>query len=274
MPATWINLIGAGTIGGVVAKLLDYAYKEYYHRSEARKSAKNLVDKHIDPILKSADELVGKIRSLAQSDFRELKRAPTPSVLSFESWLPYLNILYLFAQFWSRVQILRIESIFVNLGSDVRGRQLLDFFRALEAGKTRLVDRSWQRGIGELLIAHDNTGNIYTITYYEFVRQFLASVDIQRWFQSLMSILSAINHTRNKQRLLVYGAIINALIDTLDPDHLVTKQRSGWGNKLTLKSKRALKYRIFKVYLVFVKEPKRYYTTSQRSREPRNGPKI
>lgn len=263
MPATWINLIGAGTTGGVIVKFLDYVYQEYRHRSEARKSAKRLVDKHIDPILKSADELVGKIRSLAQADFRELVKAPMPNDSSFESWLPYLNILYLFAQFWSRVQILRIEGILVNLRSDVRGKNLLEFFRALESVRTRLVERSWQRGIGELLIACDNKENICTITYFEFVRQFLASEEIRRWFQPLISVLSAINHTRNKQRLLVYGAIIHALIDTLDSDHLVTSQRPGWGNKLTRKSKRDLQYRIFKIYLVFVKNSMRYYAARQ-----------
>ncbi len=210
--------------------MLDNLYQEYRYRSEARKSVKVLVDKHIDPILKSADELVGKIRSLAQADFRELIKAPMPNDSRLESWLPYLNILYLFGQFWSRVQILRIEGVLVNLGSDVRGKKLLDFFRALEAVRTRLVERSWQRGIGELLIAYDSKGSICTITYFEFVRQFLASAEIQRWFQPLMSVLSAIHHTRNKQRLLVYGAIMHALIDTLDPDHLVTNQRPGWGN--------------------------------------------
>ena len=142
----------------MVVKALDYLYQEYRRRSEARKSAKDLIDRHIDPILKSADELVGKIRSLAQSDFRELIKAPAPKDSQFDSWLPYLNILYLFAQFWSRIQILRIESLFVNLGSDERGKQLLNFFKVLEAKKTRLVERAWQRGIGEALVEHTNEG--------------------------------------------------------------------------------------------------------------------
>ena len=53
MAASWIDLLGAGVSGGVVVKLLDYIYQEYLRRSKARKTAKDLIDKHIDPILKS-----------------------------------------------------------------------------------------------------------------------------------------------------------------------------------------------------------------------------
>lgn len=118
MADSWINLLGAGLSGGIVVKAFDYIYQEYLRRSKAKKSAKDLVDKHIDPILKSSDELVGKIRSLAQSDFIVLNKAQQPSDYEFEEWCPYLDIIYLFAQFWSWIQILRIEGLFVNIGAD------------------------------------------------------------------------------------------------------------------------------------------------------------
>lgn len=266
MNASWLDLLGAGLSGGLVVKILDYIYQEYRRKSEARKSAKDLIDRHIDPILKSADELVGKTRSLAQSDFRELIKAPVPKNSQFESWLPYLNLLYLFAQFWSRIQILRIESLFVNLGSDKRGKQLLDFFKALEATKTRLVDRSWQRGIGEALVEHTSYG-IRTITYIEFVHRFLSSDEFQKWFQPLVSALKRVNHTSERQRLLTYGVILHALIDTLDGKHLVTNERPGWPNKLTTKSSRNLKFRVFRVYLSFVEQPERYFMLRSSSDE-------
>lgn len=72
MNANWWDILAAGLSGGIVVKLLDYGYAEYKRRSEVSKSAKELVNRHIDPILKAADEIVGKIRSLAQSDFREI----------------------------------------------------------------------------------------------------------------------------------------------------------------------------------------------------------
>ena len=266
MTSSWLDLLGAGLGGGLIVKCLDYLYQEYRLRSEARKSATDLIDRHIDPILKSADELVGKIRALAQSDFREIVKAPVPEDSNLESWFPYLDIIYLFAQFWSRIQILRLEGIFVNLGADERGKQLLIFFRALEGSRTRIVSRAWQRGIGEALLEHTQSG-YRNINYREFVQSFLSQDEYKRWFNPFISVLSRINHTREKQRLLVYGVIINALIDTLDSGHLVTRDRPGFPNKLTNKSIKNLRYRIFKIYLPFVKNHNRYYMIVEKSRK-------
>ena len=272
MASSWLDLLGAGLGGGFVVKALDYLYKEYRLRSEARKSATDLIDRHIDPILKSADELVGKLRSLAQSDFRDIIKAPVPEDSKFESWFPYLDIIYLFAQFWSRIQILRIEGLFVNLGTDERGKQLLDFFRALEGTRTRIVSRAWQRGIGEALLENTNSG-YRSINYIEFVQRFLSQSEYKRWFNPLISALSRINHTREKQRLLTYGVIIHALIDTLDIGHLVTRDRPGWPNKLSNKSRKDLRYRIFKIYLPFVKSQSRYYMVPKKGRKNLTGKK-
>jgi len=254
---SWFDLLAAAVSGGLVVKLLDYLYIEYRRRSEAKESAKNLINRHIDPILKSADELVGKIRSLAQSDFSELTAATIPKEPQFDSWTPYLNIIYLFAQFWSRIQILRLESLFVNLSTDRRGKRLLDFFRVLESTKTRLVKRAWQRSMGETLIERTNSG-LQTVTYIEFVNRFLSEDNVRRWFIPLVSIFSKVNHTRERQRLLTYGIVIHALIDTLDSAHEVARDRPGWPNKLTNKSKRRMKNRVFRIYLPFVKNTERY----------------
>ncbi len=257
MTTSWLDLLGAGLSGGIVVKSLDYIYQEYLRRSKAKKSAKDLVDRHIDPILKSSDELVGKIRSLSQSDFTDLNKAQRPSDFSFEAWAPYLDIIYLFAQFWSWIQILRIEGLFVNIGADERGKKLLIFFRALESTKTRLVARSWQRAVGETLLK-SNQNALGTLTYPEFVDSFLSKEEFRRWYKPLISVLENLNHTRERQRLMTYGVIIHTLIDTLDKEHLITRDRPGWANKLTKKSKRSLRYRIFRIYLPFVRNYKRY----------------
>jgi hypothetical protein len=258
MSVGWIDLLGASFFGGIAVKGLDFLYQEYRRKSETRKSARDLVDRHLDPILKAADELVGKIRSLAQSDFRELVRAGNPKDIRFDHWFPYLDIAYLFAQFWSRIQIMRMESIFVNLSSDHRGGRLLDFVRTLESTKTRLFERARERGIGETLIEYQGP-NIRMLTYKEFVEHFLSSMEFRQWFLPLISILTQLNHTRTRQRLLVYGAILHALIDSLDHKHLVTGERPGWANKFTTKSRRSLKFLIFAEYLPFVTEARRYY---------------
>lgn len=257
MATSWIDILGAGLSGGLVVKGFDYIYQEYLRRSKARKTAKDLIDRHIDPILKSSDELVGKIRSLAQSDFTELNKAERPSGSDFEEWCPYLDIIYLFSQFWSWIQILRIEGLFVNIGADERGKKLLSFFRALESTKTRLLARSWQRAIGETLLKQTGNG-LRTLTYPEFVECFLSKNEFRRWYKPFISVLTRLNHTRERQRFLIYGAIIHALIDTLDNDHLVTRYKPGWPNKLSKKSKRSLRYRVFRIYLPFVENYSQY----------------
>lgn len=257
MTVNWIDLVGAGLSGGVVVKALDYIYQEYLRRSKAIKSARSLVDTHIDPILKSADELVGKIRSLAQSDFTDLVKGSPPKGNQFEEWLQYLDFIYLFAQFWSRIQILRTEGIFINLSADVRGKKLIDFFRSLESTRTRLIGRSWQRAIGETLLVQSEKG-LSTLTYIDFTENFLSNNEFRRWYKPLTNVLMKLNYSRERQRLLIYGAIIHSLIDALDSEHLVTRYRPGWPNKLSKKSRRSLKFRIFRLYLPFVKNPNKY----------------
>ena len=56
----------------------------------------------------------------------------------------------------------------------------------------------------------------------------------------------------------MYGIIIHALIDTMDKKHLVTYQKPGWPNKLSRKSRRELKYRVFNLYLPFVEDINHY----------------
>ncbi len=261
----WLQFVAGLLGGGLIVKLLEFTYQEYRRRSDARKTSRHLVDKHIEPIIKAADELVGKIRSLAQSDFKELMKQDIPRDVEFDSWLPFLNVLYLFGQFWCRIEILRIESLSVNLGVDTRGKQLLGFFRALEAKRTRLIERSWQRGIGEALIKETNA-SLRSLTYIEFVSQFLSSHDFRQWFRPLTMAISQLNHTRERQRLLTYGVILHALIDTLDKKHLVSRDRPGWPNKLTAKTRRQLTFRVFALYLSFVKRPERYFRVRKGNR--------
>ncbi len=251
------DLLGAGFIGALIVKLLDYAYREYSLKTQERKSAKKLIDKNLDPILKASDELVGKIRSLAQADFQEIINAPKPSRNDFEKWFPLLDVMYLFAHFWSRIQILRLEGLFANLGSDKRGHKLLAFFSAIESSKTALVGRAWQRGIGDSLIKQVGNEH-YACSFAEFAKQFLSDNEFNRWFTPLLAIISDLNNTSKRQLLLVYCAIIHAMIDTLDENHVITSKKPGWPNKLSKKSRRDMKYRLFKIYLPFVKNPDRY----------------
>jgi len=256
MATNWLDLLSAAISGGVVVKLLDYAYSEYRRRSEKSESAKALANKHLDPILKAADELVGKLRSIALRDVYDFEILLKPEEI--EHNIPMTSILYLIGQFWSRIQVLYIESVYVNLSASTLGKKLLSFIRTLESTRLRIVDRALQRGIGEVLIMRDGN-QLRTMNYREFVDNYFSLENTRFWFQPLVSQLENIEHTRYRQRLLKYGAVIHALIDTLDPDHMTTRERTGWANKLTKKSRLDLRFRVFPLYLSFVTNPDKYY---------------
>ncbi|MFH1852454.1 MAG: hypothetical protein ABIA75_08925 [Candidatus Neomarinimicrobiota bacterium] len=252
---SWLKIIIALFSGGMLVKLFEYFYVQ---KVNDRKSAAQLINKNLDPILKAADELVGKIRYLAQSDFDEFSYTDRPEGLEFSDWFTYLDSIYLFVQLWARIQIMRLEGIYTNLALNKRGALLLAFIRALESSKNQIVKRGWQRGMGESLIKQINE-KYYTITFAEFTDRFLAEAGFRRWFDPLIAILENLDYQDDRQTLLVYGIIIHAMINTLDEKHQVTGRKPGWANKLTGKSRRLLQYRIFQIYLPFVKNPRQYY---------------
>ncbi|MCP4902346.1 MAG: hypothetical protein GY906_35715 [bacterium] len=270
MPVSWPELAAGLLSGGALVKILGPMFAEFRRRREDSKSARALVDFHLDPILKAADELVGKLRSLAQSDFDEIISLTYEGITidfddddaDLDEIMKYGDILYLLAQFWAQIQILRIEGLNLNLTRDKRGAKLRSFFRALEARRTRLVDRAWQRAIGEALI--DDTGaRLRTITLYEFIQRYKSSPDFRDWLSPLFFALLEVEDRRERQRFLVYGAIIHSLLDTLDPRYQVSTKRTGWANKLNDRSRRDLKRRVFAVYLPFVKKPGTYYSVDR-----------
>lgn len=253
--------------GGITTKVLELIYKEFRTSRDKKNSAKDLINKHLDPILKSADELVGKIGSSAKQDFQNLTTLGKPE--SFDQWIPYLNIIYLFSQFWARIQILRIESIFIDFTSTTHGEQLNKFINALESKRTRLFERSWQRGMGEGLL-EINEGNNRVVTFKEFVEWFHRDEKNQQWFRPLVDLFVDIKNKDNRQSILIYGTILHALIDFLDPLHKVTKDRPNWCNKLSQKTISELERRVFPTYLPFVESPSIY----TKKKGPKKGPNI
>lgn len=256
MGVSLLDLGVAALSGGVVVKVLDYLYMEYGRRREATETSQQIVNRHLDPVLKAADELVGKLRSLAQHDFVEFNDYPELKN-GLAANIELTNFLYLFGQFWARVQILRIEGLYVNLAADEKGKKLKSFLDTLETRGVRVVDRPRQRGMGESLI--EQRGNyLSALTYHQFVQHYRLQETIREWFEPLQNRVLQISHSQHRQQLLVYGAVLHALIDTLDPEHLITQARPSWPNKLTKKSRRDLKFRIFKIYLPFVSKIDKY----------------
>lgn len=87
--------------GGVFIKLLEIGYKEFDRRRSAKVQTSEVVSRNLEPILKSADELLSRIRAWA--DREGCGRMGTHDPAS-DSLSPHLaNTLYLFSHLWARL---------------------------------------------------------------------------------------------------------------------------------------------------------------------------
>jgi hypothetical protein len=255
MPASgdfsWLQLFAAALGGGVTVKAIDIIYQEVGRRQDTTQTVRKFVDEHLDPLLKAADEVVGKLHSLALNDFKTL--AGREMSLSPITDNDFGSLLYLFSRFWARIEILKQEGLSVAISKDERGARLQSFFACLESRRVRIVDRISQRAIGELLIkpAPDYLRNL---GYVEFVRTLETNEDTRRWVAPLAAALGRTGNAADRQRLLLYGVVVHAMIDTLDPAHSVTSARPSYPVKLNDKTRKDLRYRVFGVYLRFVSD--------------------
>lgn len=260
----WTQLIISALGGGFTVKILDIAYQEIRNKGHKQQTIDKLVDENLDPILKSCDEIVGKIRSLVQADFK-----PLISMQNDIGSVRFVgtdegDLLFLFANFWARVEILKRQTIALDLSSHEKGKILFSYFNCLESRKIRLVDRSVQRAIGETLIVDKDMSQ--TKLFVNFSNQFEIDPLTRRWFSQLHNIFLRIKHTSERQKLLQYAVVLHSMIDELDPHHRVTKDRPSWPNKLTERTRKGLRYRVFGVYLDFVKNPEKYTVPNRKKR--------
>jgi len=172
----------------------------------------------------------------------------------------------LFGRFWAQIEIIRQEGLTVAITKDKRGAKLQNFLACLESRRVRIVDRTSQRAIGELLVkgAPDYRR---TIGYIEFVRSVETGEDARRWVEPLATVFRRTHHTADRQRLLQYGVVVHALIDTLDPTHAVTSDRPSYPNKLTERTRKDLRFRVFGVYLKFVPRKEKYQLKNKPKRK-------
>src|SRR5712664_4478295 len=144
-------------------------------RWKSAADVRHVIATQLDPLLKAADELEGKLRSHAVEDFIDFREMPSKDFSPIDL-VNLCSTLYLFAQFWARLEILRRESFNADLAQDSQGKVLLRFLRSLESKRVRLVDRAWQRAIGESLMVTGRSTEV--LTFKDFVE--LYEVDPRR----------------------------------------------------------------------------------------------
>ncbi|QNH18558.1 hypothetical protein HEP74_03730 [Xanthomonas sp. SS] len=244
---TWTSLFTAAISGGAVAKIADHLVSWIGRLRKERKSAKSVVDAHLDPLLKAADAISGKTISLAERDFIPLSGRDDAATHSLDPDL--IGLTYLYANFWSRIEILERESLGISLSVDKRGRKLSKFIACLGSKQIRLVNRTHQKAIGEIASQVLSTGGLRTIGVVEFGEIITSNESAKKWCAPLTQLLSDTTTKATRQKLLVYGVVLHALVDTLDPTHLSTHERPSYPNKLSNESKRRVKHLIFGEYL-------------------------
>lgn len=255
MSEDWLGPLLTLATGGVAVKVTEWIWPEFKSWWSARRSALELLDTRLDPLLKAAEEFVGKLRHLAQTDFKEVMGLEVSERTGLDDLVIITSNSYLAAQFWAQLQILRIEGTYANLARTRKGKRLLEFIRALEARQIRQIDRARQRGIGECIV---DAAGLRPISYYEFYELYCRDPRVRAWFHPLVEAFVNAQHTAVRQQLLVYGAVVHAMIDTLDRKHIATRARPGWANKLSKRSRHELRHKIFGFYLRSVKEPQKY----------------
>ncbi len=245
----WLSLFGAALGGGVTVKLLDIFYQEYRSwRANHADNAKT-VDERLEPLLRAADELVGKLRSLAEQDFIPIKGADP---MNMED-VGFSSLVFLFLQFWSEVEIVRFRGLSSAVARSQRGRQTQAFLTCLESRRVRLIDRMSQRALGEIALSDGKTFN-----FVNFIKSYDEDPYMKRWLTPLVELLSKTHQVNVRQKVLQYATVVHAMIDTLDKEHVVTNARPATPNKLNGKSWNDLNYRVFGLYLKFVKDRQKY----------------
>lgn len=113
MPVTadngWLQLFTAALGGGLTVKAVDIIYQEVRRRLDKTQTVTKFLDDHLDPLLKAADEVVGKLHSLATEDFKTL--AGRQISLNPITDNDFGSLLYLFSHFWARIEIIRQEGL-------------------------------------------------------------------------------------------------------------------------------------------------------------------
>jgi hypothetical protein len=248
MSETLLTIFGAALSGGIVAKLIDYPVDWIKYSFGQRKSAKALVDAHLDPLLKAADAIVGKTSSLADRDFSIKTEQGTgaPSSLLDPD---LIGLAYLYARFWGRINILAEESLGVSLASDKRGAKLQEFIACLGSPQVRLVNRTHQNAIGELTTEPSYDGRKRTVGLVEFGNKVNENSSAIIWCGPLFELLGKTKIKATRQRLLVYGVVAHALVDTLDPKHQSSHPRDSYSNKLSKDAKQQIEHLVFGEYL-------------------------
>jgi len=251
-----IKIVIAAFSGGAVWELLKLIYPDLKKYFSDRLAAKEILNKYLDPLLKTSDELFGKLSSLANEDFLSVNQEKGTDE---EIIINKIYLFYLFSCFWARLSIIKNESNYISLARTKKGRHLIQFMNSFEARRNRILDRSLQRIIGDALVRNEGQEQ-KIMSLSDFADQYLEEKsNLKKWIGSLdLSLKNTINK-EFRQRFLIFGILLQSFIDYFDKHHSVVRDREVYLNKMSRRTKFNLKYGLFDIYLPFIEKPEKYY---------------
>lgn len=242
MENIWQFLI-AMLSGGAVLKIGEFGYREIKEWRSLRLASAKTITTNLSPLLKAADELVGKLTSLGRQDFLPIRQSDTRDMTNDD----VLSVVYLLVQFWAWMELFRVAYYDDEVARSERGKMLTRFYDCLESRDIRIVDRIYQRALGEAAATVDRSPSLL-----DFLRVHRDDEHFRRWLEPLIVFVASLDDPKSRQRLLRYTTILHVMIDCLDDEHTITRERPALPNKLSRQSIRDLEYRWFGRYLDFV----------------------
>ncbi|MBE9004923.1 hypothetical protein IQ259_07705 [Fortiea sp. LEGE XX443] len=212
-----------------VARLSDQLAKKREAESREAQTAA-VMSKYRDPLLRSVIDLQSRLFNIHKN--RVLQNFDQRS-LSEQDYL-INNTLYVFAEYFGWVEILRREIQFLDFGDLELNRHLTELFvnitKAFGTSRVNGKDNfdptfqlfnGEQRAIGEIMMKSRSTDQMLgyeCIGYAEFVRK-MSDPDFVRWFTKLKKDLDLIikdSKIGGDRLVLIHSRLID-LLDFLDP---------------------------------------------------------
>lgn len=211
-----------------VAKLTAHLTKQREAESREAQTAA-LMTKYRDPLLRSAIDLQSRLYNIHQQGFLKYFYHRSPAAQNYA----VLNTLYVVAEFFGWVEILRREIQFLDLGDLEMNRFLSELLVNLNQafggshkkfGSNFQLFTGEQRAIGEIMTVSRSNSEVVgfeCIGYATFVKK-MSDPEFASWFTKLkddIDTMATAPQLDGKRLVLIHGRLID-LIDFLDPHHV------------------------------------------------------
>jgi hypothetical protein len=237
--------IGSGVVAvtsGVFAYLAQTRVVKIQHELDVQRDAvarERLVSRYREPLLRAAADLQNRLFAIARQHFLATHHARGTAD---EKRYAVDNTLFVVAEYFGWVEIIRREVQSLDLGTIQASRQLNELLDAistvfaidelvrgserLELDRTFRLFRGEQRAIGELMLTprpddEDDERVFDPIGFAEFSHR-LEDPEFRRWFRTIEgSIAAIVSETGfNEARMILVQHALVDLIDFLDPERI------------------------------------------------------